>query len=239
MSFTLQIEDSRWSEQVTPFSSWHWGQGSRVSQLTQLLPWYLWDVGPAVLVFLELGLPIFRQNSYIPDVREDFTFFQLVPRSQEPPVCLFSDFLASCLPWACVSICGAITGLCLPVPPDCCWLVYCSVFILASCSPWISSAGASLASSVNSPVVHSELYRPDPFLVPDLRLLRISSCAVAPAPAGQQHHAGPCAAGAAPAPLPGEAGGICWEAVICSTLSGTVLSTFGSCQTSADLSLLR
>lgn len=111
MSFTLQIEHWWWSGKVTPFSFWPWRVGSRVSQLTQLLPWCWWDVGPAVLVFFELGLPIFRQNTHIPDVKEDFTFCQLVPHSQELPVSLyFSDFLASCLPWTCVSICGAITA---------------------------------------------------------------------------------------------------------------------------------
>lgn len=123
---------------VTPLSLgnppsffWHCGLGSGVSQL---LPWCLWDVSPAVLLFPELGLHILRQNTHIPDVREDFTFFQLVPHSQEPPVCLsFSDFLASCLPWTFVSIHGPKTGLCHPVPPDCCRLVYCSVFILPAC----------------------------------------------------------------------------------------------------------
>lgn len=33
-----------------------------------------------------------------------------------------------------------------------------------TCSPWISSAGTLLALSINSPVGHSELYRPDLFL---------------------------------------------------------------------------
>lgn len=47
-----------------------------------------------------------------------------------------------------------------------------------ACSPWISSAGALLASSINSPVGHSELYRPDLFLsFLTSRLLRINCCA--------------------------------------------------------------
>lgn len=126
MSFTLQIEHCWWSGKVTPFSFWPWRVGSRVSQLTQLLPWCWWDVAPAMLVFLELELPIFRQNTHIPDVREDFTFCQSVPHSQELPVSLyFSDFLATPLN-LCLHLWGR-NSLFLPVPPACCCLVYCSV----------------------------------------------------------------------------------------------------------------
>lgn len=103
MSFTLEIKHVGGQGKAPPFLGRSpflltLGVGSRVSQLTQLLLWCLWDVGPAVLVSSELGLHIFWQNTHIPDVREDFTFFQLVPHSHD---CLCAS--TSQISWPAVS----------------------------------------------------------------------------------------------------------------------------------------
>lgn len=144
-------------------------QGAGVSQLTQLLPWCLWDVDPALLVFPELGHHILRQNTHIPDVG-DLPFFSW---SHTPRSCLCSS--TSQTSWPAVSL--------EPVSPSVgptqasfsLFLLTAAGLVIAqfssfqrvkvpACSSWISSAGTSLASRVHSPAGHSELYRRDAFL---------------------------------------------------------------------------